>query len=52
MPFSKLGLSQPITDAIQQLGYTKPTNIQIQAIPVILQGQDLLAAALALFCQF
>ncbi|MGF1911321.1 DEAD/DEAH box helicase [Vibrio kasasachensis] len=45
MPFAKLGLSQPITDAIQQLGYTKPTNIQIQAIPVILQGQDLLAAA-------
>ncbi len=45
MPFAKLGLSQPITDAIDQLGYTKPTNIQTQAIPVILQGQDLLAAA-------
>ncbi|MFW7524492.1 DEAD/DEAH box helicase [Vibrio ostreicida] len=45
MPFSKLGLSQPLTDAITQLGYDKPTHIQTQAIPAILQGQDLIAAA-------
>lgn len=45
MPFSKLGLSQPITDAIQQLGYDKPTTIQTKAIPVVLRGEDLIAAA-------
>lgn len=45
MPFAKLGLSQPITQAIQSLGYSKPTNIQSKAIPAILQGEDLLAAA-------
>ncbi|MCY9804522.1 DEAD/DEAH box helicase [Vibrio scophthalmi] len=45
MPFSKLGLSQPITDALTKLGYNKPTSIQIKAIPEILKGQDLLAAA-------
>ncbi|WP_394243011.1 DEAD/DEAH box helicase [Vibrio astriarenae] len=45
MPFSKLGLSQPITDAINELGYTKPTTIQNKAIPVILNGDDLIAAA-------
>lgn len=45
MPFSKLGLSQPIADAINELGYTKPTTIQNKAIPVILNGDDLIAAA-------
>ncbi|KHA61006.1 RNA helicase [Vibrio variabilis] len=45
MPFAKLGLSQPLTQAIQSLGYRKPTTIQSKAIPVILQGDDLIAAA-------
>lgn len=45
MPFSKLGLSDPILKAIADLGYTAPTSIQKQAIPVILSGKDLLAAA-------
>ncbi|MGR5341477.1 DEAD/DEAH box helicase [Vibrio astriarenae] len=45
MSFSKLGLSQPITVAINELGYTKPTVIQNKAIPVILEGEDLIAAA-------
>ncbi|WP_100754196.1 DEAD/DEAH box helicase [Vibrio salilacus] len=45
MSFAKLGLSQPIVDAISQLGYPKPTSIQNQAIPVILKGEDLIAAA-------
>ncbi|MGR5413115.1 DEAD/DEAH box helicase [Vibrio astriarenae] len=45
MSFFKLGLSQPITDAINELGYTKPTVIQNKAIPVILEGEDLIAAA-------
>jgi len=45
MPFSKLGLSDPILKAVADLGYTKPTSIQKQAIPVILSGRDLVAAA-------
>ncbi|KHD23321.1 RNA helicase [Vibrio caribbeanicus] len=45
MPFAKLGLSQPLTQAIQSLGYSKPTTIQSKAIPAILQGDDLIAAA-------
>ena len=45
MPFSKLGLSDPILKAVAELGYTAPTSIQKQAIPVILSGKDLVAAA-------
>jgi ATP-dependent RNA helicase DeaD len=36
--FQDLGLSQPVFDAISDLGYVKPTPIQQQAIPVLLQG--------------
>jgi len=45
MPFSKLGLSDPILKAVADLGYTAPTSIQKQAIPVILSGRDLVAGA-------
>ncbi|MFB9868270.1 DEAD/DEAH box helicase [Vreelandella sulfidaeris] len=45
MPFAKLGLSSPLVQAITELGYTTPTPIQEQAIPVILSGQDLIATA-------
>jgi superfamily II DNA/RNA helicase len=45
MPFSKLGLSDPILKAVADLGYTTPTSIQKQAIPVILSGKDLIAVA-------
>jgi len=45
MPFSKLGLCHPIVSAIESLGYTTPTPIQLQAIPVILAGKDLIATA-------
>ncbi len=45
MPFSNLGLSDPILQAIKDLGYTKPTPIQKQAIPVILTGKDVIATA-------
>jgi len=45
MPFSKLGLSDPILKAITEIGYSTPTPIQKKAIPVILQGKDLVAAA-------
>lgn len=45
MSFSKLGLCNPILKAVSELGYTTPTEIQKQAIPIILSGKDLIAAA-------
>ncbi|MGY8785113.1 MAG: DEAD/DEAH box helicase [Pseudomonadales bacterium] len=45
MPFLKLGLCNPIVQAIEELGYTTPTPIQKQAIPVIISGKDLIATA-------
>ncbi|ETX11047.1 RNA helicase [Marinomonas ushuaiensis DSM 15871] len=45
MLFSKLGLCSPIAQAIKELGYTTPTPIQKQAIPVIMSGKDLIATA-------
>jgi ATP-dependent RNA helicase RhlE len=45
MSFSNLGLSTEIVRAVTARGYTEPTPIQQQAIPVILAGNDLLAAA-------
>lgn len=45
MPFTKLGLCQPIVQALTELGYTQPTPIQQQAIPAILAGKDVMATA-------
>jgi ATP-dependent RNA helicase RhlE len=45
MPFSTLGLSPALLQAIEDSGYTIPTPIQVQAIPAVLSGRDLLAAA-------
>jgi superfamily II DNA/RNA helicase len=45
MPFANLGLCNPIVQTIKDLGYTKPTSIQKQAIPIILAGKDLIATA-------
>ncbi len=45
MSFTKLGLAQPLLRAIKEQGYTTPTPIQEQAIPLILQKRDILAAA-------
>ena len=45
MSFSNLGLAEGLLQAIAQEGYTEPTPIQAQAIPAILAGRDLLAAA-------
>src|SRR5437868_9945103 len=43
--FSTLGLSDALTRAVAEQGYTIPTPIQAQAIPFILAGRDLLGAA-------
>lgn len=45
MQFSELGLNDLILSAVAKQGYTKATPIQAQAIPAILAGQDLFAAA-------
>ncbi|MEA5552721.1 DEAD/DEAH box helicase [Anabaena cylindrica UHCC 0172] len=45
MSFSNLGLSNEIIRAVTEKGYTKPTPIQMQAIPAVLSGGDLLAGA-------
>jgi len=45
MLFTSLGLSDPILKAVEETGYTKPTPIQAKAIPFVLKGDDVLAAA-------
>ncbi len=45
MTFHSLPLSQPLLRAVAEQGYTEPTPIQAQAIPLIVEGRDILAAA-------
>ncbi|GLX81913.1 DEAD/DEAH box helicase [Thalassotalea eurytherma] len=45
MSFSNLGLSEPILKALDEIGYSTPTPIQAKAIPVVMLGKDLIAAA-------
>ena len=45
LSFNELGLSEPILRAISDTGYTHPTPIQAKAIPLVLNGGDLLAGA-------
>lgn len=43
--FDDLGLSEPVLQAVRDLGFEKPTNIQAQAIPLVLQGRDIIGAS-------
>ncbi|SHO54360.1 DEAD/DEAH box helicase [Vibrio quintilis] len=45
MGFTSLGLSAPILRAIQEIGYNTPSPVQAQAIPAVLKGKDVMAAA-------
>lgn len=45
MAFTSLGLSKVLLRAVAEQGYAAPTPIQAQAIPAVLDGRDLLAAA-------
>ena len=45
MPFSKLGLSPSIVDGVKAMGYVDPTPIQLRAIPLIMQGVDVIGSA-------
>ena len=45
MPFSKLDLHPTLQSGIRDLGFTRPTPIQADAIPTALTGRDVLACA-------
>jgi len=45
MPFKSLNIIEPILRSIEQEGYTIPTPIQKEAIPIVLRGTDLLGCA-------
>ena len=45
MPFTKLGLSDPLLRGVLASGYTCPTEIQSEAIPAALSGQDIIGCA-------
>ncbi|GAA4492983.1 DEAD/DEAH box helicase [Pseudaeromonas paramecii] len=45
MSFSSLGLSPALLRAVSEQGYSEPSPIQAQAIPAVLAGRDLMAAA-------
>src|SRR5688572_23213962 len=45
MTFENLNIITPILEALKSQGYSEPTPIQAQAIPVLLKGRDLLGCA-------
>ncbi|TMQ53348.1 MAG: DEAD/DEAH box helicase [Candidatus Eisenbacteria bacterium] len=45
MPFASLGLSPLVVKGVRAAGYVQPTPIQSKAIPIILEGKDLIGAA-------
>ena len=45
MSFNKLGLSVSLVTAVTDAGYTTPTPIQEESIPVVLTGRDVLGCA-------
>ena len=45
MTFTSLGLTRDMLDAVKVAGYDAPTSVQEKAIPLVLQGRDLIAQA-------
>jgi ATP-dependent RNA helicase RhlE len=45
LPFTRLGLPAAVVRGVRAAGYTEPTPVQQRAIPIILEGHDLVAAA-------
>src|SRR5512136_819035 len=45
MPFTKLGLSKAALEGVRAMGYTEPTPIQLRAIPLMLEGRDVIGSA-------
>ena len=44
-PFKELGLTHRVVRAVAKSGYETPTNIQSQAIPVVMQGRDVIGSS-------
>jgi ATP-dependent RNA helicase RhlE len=45
MGFSKFGLSPAMIEGVKAMGYTEPTPIQLRAIPLVLEGRDVIGSA-------
>jgi ATP-dependent RNA helicase RhlE len=45
MGFTTFGLSQPMIEGVKAMGYSEPTPIQLRAIPLILDGRDVIGSA-------
>ena len=45
MTFKDLNISEPVLKALEEKNYTTPTSIQQKAIPVAIQGQDVVGLA-------
>ncbi len=45
MAFTQLGISAELLEGIKAMGYTDPTPIQLRAIPLILEGRDVIGSA-------
>jgi ATP-dependent RNA helicase RhlE len=45
MPFTKLGLSPAVVQGVKAMGYVDPTPIQLRAIPLYLEGRDVIGSA-------
>ena len=45
MAFTKFGLSQPVLEGVKAMGYIDPMPIQLRAIPLILEGKDVIGSA-------
>jgi ATP-dependent RNA helicase RhlE len=45
MPFSKLGLSPAALEGVRAMGYIEPTPIQLRAIPLMMEGRDVIGSA-------
>ncbi len=45
MPFAKLDLSPKVLEGVRAAGYTDPTPIQLRAIPIVMEGRDLIGCA-------
>ena len=45
MSFTQLGLSPGVLEGVKAMGYAEPTPIQLRAIPLILEGRDVIGSA-------
>src|SRR5579872_257159 len=45
MSFTNFGLSSPVMEGVKAMGYVEPTPIQLRAIPLALEGRDVIGSA-------